>query len=177
MSIISRLWSRQDPRSAVRPLYAAVVARGRDPAWYLEGKVPDTMDGRFEMISAVLCLVLMRLEKADDMRDETVLLTETFVEDMDGQLRQSGVGDVVVGKQIGKMMSALGGRLGAYRTAFETGGEALAEALRRNLYGGTVDADALHWTAGQLAALHRAIQAMPATDLLSGTLPDGAPGT
>ena len=62
-------------------------------------------------------------------------LTELFVDDMDGQLRQEGVGDVVVGKHIGKLMSVLGGRLGAYRSALQdvSNPTALADAAARNL--------------------------------------------
>jgi cytochrome b pre-mRNA-processing protein 3 len=56
------------------------------------------------------------------------LLTELFVEDMDGQLRESGVGDVVVGKHIGKLMAVLGGRLGALRAALAAGDAELVEA-------------------------------------------------
>lgn len=116
------------------PLYHAVVAEGRQPHWYMEGAVPDTLDGRFDMIVAVLAQVLMRLEQ-QGATQESVWLTELFVDDMDGQLRQEGIGDVVVGKHIGRMMSALGGRISAYRAALA--GEAdMADALRRNLYRG-----------------------------------------
>src|SRR5205823_30948 len=67
-------------------------------------------------------------------------LTERFVDDMDGQLRQMGIGDIVVGKHIGKMMSMLGGRLGAYRDGLAAGD--LAPALVRNLYRGEAPASA-----------------------------------
>lgn len=122
------------------PLYHAVVAEGRQPHWYMEGAVPDTLDGRFDMIVAVLAQALMRLEQ-QGATQESVWLTELFVDDMDGQLRQEGIGDVVVGKHIGRMMSALGGRISAYRAALA--GEAdMADALRRNLYRGAPVSDA-----------------------------------
>ena len=80
----------------------------------------------------------MRLE-ALGASQESVWLTELFVDDMDGQLRQEGIGDVVVGKHIGRMVSALGGRLAAYRAALS--GEAdFGEALTRNLYRGEAPA-------------------------------------
>ncbi|MDI1296059.1 MAG: ubiquinol-cytochrome C chaperone family protein [bacterium] len=134
-SFLQRLFTRSDPKDAMMPLYHAVVAQGRAPHWYVEGAVPDTLDGRFDMIVAILAQVLMRLEQ-QGATQESVWLTEIFVDDMDGQLRQEGIGDVVVGKHIGRMMSALGGRLTAYRAAL-TGEADLAEALRRNLYRGT----------------------------------------
>jgi cytochrome b pre-mRNA-processing protein 3 len=133
-SFLQRLFGRADPKDGLLPLYHAVVAQGRQPHWYVEGAVPDTLDGRFDMIVAVLAQVLMRLEQQGGTQ-ESVWLTELFVDDMDGQLRQEGIGDVVVGKHIGRMMSALGGRISAYRAALA--GEAdMADALRRNLYRG-----------------------------------------
>ncbi|APL95895.1 ubiquinol-cytochrome C chaperone [Sphingobium indicum] len=141
-SIFQRLFAPSDPKDAMRPLYNAIVAEGRRPHWYVEGRVPDTMDGRFDMIVAILAQALMRLE-ALGAAQESVWLTELFVDDMDGQLRQEGIGDVVVGKHIGRMVSALGGRLAAYRAALS--GEAeLDEAIARNLYRGAApSADAL----------------------------------
>ena len=61
MSLLHRLFGarRED---AVQPLYDAVVARARAPHWYEAGGVPDTVDGRFDMVAAVLALVLQRQE-------------------------------------------------------------------------------------------------------------------
>lgn len=133
-SFLHRLFGRTDPREALQPLYQAVVAEARQPHWYLDGAVPDTLDGRFDMLVAVLAQALVRLEQLGAAQ-ESVWLTELFVDDMDGQLRQEGIGDVVVGKHVGRMMSALGGRISAYRAALSQGGD-LTEALRRNLYRG-----------------------------------------
>ena len=84
------------------------------------------------MITAVLSVVMVRLE-ASDMRAESALIAELFVEDMDAQIRELGVNDVVVGKRMGKVMSVLGGRLGAYRGALVDKDSAkLAEAVERN---------------------------------------------
>ena len=134
MGLIQRMFGRKaDPATAMQPLYDQVVARAREPHWYEAGAVPDTMDGRFDMIAALLSLVLLRLEPEEEARQESVWLTELFVQDMDGQLRQLGIGDVSVGKHMGKMMSALGGRLGAYRRAFN-GEITLDAAIRRNIF-------------------------------------------
>ena len=136
MGLIQRIFGRTaDPAAAMRPLYEQIVARARQPHWYEEGGVPDTIDGRFDMVAGVLSLVLLRLEPEQDARQESVWLTETFVADMDGQLREIGIGDVSVGKQMGKMMSALGGRLGAYRDGMRAADdEALSAAIRRNIF-------------------------------------------
>ncbi len=169
MSVLSRLF-RRDPRETMRPLYAAIVAEGRRPHWYVEGAVPDTLDGRFDMIAAVLCQVLLRLEGETDLRQQSVWLTELFVDDMDGQLRQIGIGDLVVGKHIGKMMSALGGRLEAYR-AGSASAEALVPALERNLYRGAPPAPgAVTHVAEALTAFRRQLDALPAGAIVSGSL-------
>ena len=140
-SFLQRLFgSRADPKAGLLPLYEAVIAQGRQPHWYVDGAVPDTLDGRFDMIVAILAQVLIRLEAQGGVQD-SVWLTELFVDDMDGQLRQEGIGDVVVGKHIGRMMSALGGRISAYRDAL-TGQADMADALRRNLYRGAPVSDA-----------------------------------
>ncbi|NJS15493.1 MAG: hypothetical protein HC788_13935 [Sphingopyxis sp.] len=113
MSLIDRLFGRkEDPRDALRPLWGAVVAHARAPHWYIAGGVPDTLDGRFDMVALILSQVLLRMEQAPDHAQDSAWLTEIFVEDMDGQMRQIGFGDMIVGKQIGQIMSALGGRLG-----------------------------------------------------------------
>ena len=84
--------------------------------------MPDTLDGRFDMIAAILALVLLRLEAEGEAgRGPSVLLTEIFIDDMDGTLRQIGIGDYVVGKHVGRMMGALGGRLAAFRAGRRAG--------------------------------------------------------
>jgi cytochrome b pre-mRNA-processing protein 3 len=92
-SFLQRLFGRADPKDGLLPLYHAVVAQGRQPHWYVEGAVPDTLDGRFDMIVAVLAQVLMRLEQQGGTQ-ESVWLTELFVDDMDGQLRLAGEADM-----------------------------------------------------------------------------------
>jgi cytochrome b pre-mRNA-processing protein 3 len=158
MNLLSRLFrSPPDPREALRPLWHRVVEISREPAWYAGCGVADTVPGRFDMVTAVLALVLLRIEAAG--RDaESVLLTELFVEDMDGQLRESGVGDIVVGKHIGKLMASLGGRLAAYRKALACDdGKALEDALRRNvtLLADGEPADLARRLRGLASQLHR----------------------
>jgi cytochrome b pre-mRNA-processing protein 3 len=137
VNLFKRLFAREDDRAPVRPLYIAVVEQARQPHWYVEGEVPDTIEGRFEMVTLLLALVLIRLDGLGEAAAQpAALLAETFVEDMDGQLRELGMGDVVIGKHIGKMMSALGGRLGAYRAGLANDAP-FGEALERNLYAGS----------------------------------------
>lgn len=172
MSFLKRLFGKPEPAPRTAPLYAAVVAAARQPGWYVEGQVPDTLDGRFEMVAVILSLALLRLEREGPAYGaEAAELTETFVTDMDGQLRQLGVGDVVVGKHIGKMMSALGGRLGAYRDGLTEGSD-LAAALVRNLYRGEAPAAAaLETVIAKLRGQHAALARQAPEALLAGEWP------
>jgi cytochrome b pre-mRNA-processing protein 3 len=169
-SLLNRFRRKADPRDALRPLYLALIAEARMPHWYLAGAVPDTNDGRFSMLSLAVSLGLLRLEVlGDDANATTALLTELFVEDMEGQIREMGLGDVVIGKHVGQMMSALGGQLGAYRVALAGGGD-LAAALQRNLYGGDPDATALAHSEAAVRATVTRLAGRTLDQMLAGDL-------
>ncbi|MEG3124476.1 ubiquinol-cytochrome C chaperone family protein [Sphingomonas sp. GB1N7] len=168
MSWLAKILGRKSEEAL--PLYTAVVARARAPHWYLEGQVPDSVDGRFDMIAAILGFVVLRLEQEPEGAPTSALLTERFVDDMDGQLREIGIGDVVVGKHIGKMMGMLGGRLGAYRAGLA--GDGIDAALVRNLYRGAVpDGAALAHVRDGLLAFRAGLATTPIADLAEGRLP------
>lgn len=153
-------------------LYNAVVESARRPDWYLAGEVPDTMDGRFDMVALVLSLVLLRLEDepGEPAKQLCADLADRFIADMDGSLRQEGIGDQVVGKHIGRMMAALGGRLGAYRDA-RGDDAAMAEALRRNLWrGAPVNDDAVAWVIAEARALADRLARLPYATIAAGGL-------
>lgn len=168
MGLIDRLFgAQQTPVTA--PLYDAIIAMGREEHWYLDGAVPDTMDGRFDMIAAVLTFVLLRLEDDPSAAEPSARLTEQFIADMDGQLRQSGVGDVGIGKYVGQMMSMLGGRLGAYRDGLAAGD--LTPAVTRNLYRGENPGEAaLAHSISQLQALRDRLVGFSTAGILAGRL-------
>ena len=169
MGLLERLLRRNADLPAAE-LYKVVVERGRAPHWYLDGGVQDTIDGRFDMIAAVLAIVLLRLESDPAGAAPGAALAERFVDDMDGQLREIGIGDVVVGKHVSKMMGMLGGRLGAYRGGIESGD--LGPALVRNLYRGHAPADAaLAHVRDRLTAFRAALDAVALDALLAGRLP------
>jgi len=177
MKFIHRLFRpAADPRDTLRPLWLAVVARARAPHWYIDGAVPDTLDGRFDMVALVLAQVLLRIEQAPDQAQNSVWLTELFVTDMDGQMRQIGFGDMIVGKQIGRIMSALGGRLGAYRTG-AVDPAAMEAALVRNLWRGEVPSpQALAHVMDAAARLRTALAAVPVATLVTlDHLPESTP--
>ncbi len=171
MSFFSKIFSRDNPNAKMQSLYNAIVSEGRQLGWYEEGQVPDSLDGRFDMIAAIFSLVLIRLEKDDERGQDMAWLTEIFIKDMDGQLRQIGIGDMIVGKHVGRMMGALGGRVGAYREALEQGAD-LREAIVRNIFRGNKPHDAaLDILASRLTAYHAALQNYPTDAIIAGELP------
>ena len=173
MSVLSRLLRpRPDPRESLRPLWHRIVAVSRQERWYREGGVADSVGGRFDMIATVLALVLLRMERAGSEAEPQVFLTELFVEDMDRQLRETGVGDVVVGKRLGKLVSVLGGRLGAYRDALADGAEdgALVAAVERNVT--LAEGREPSALAAMLRDYDRRLEALSADTILAAELPE-----
>lgn len=170
VSLFSRLFGkRSDDNAELRPLWHRIVELSRDPAWYAECRVADTVPGRFDAITLVLCAVLLRMERDPALIPTSARLTELFVDDMDGQLRQSGVGDIVVGKHIGRLMSVLGGRLGAYRDALASADDAaLTEAIDRNV--SLDDGGDPAPVAARFKALAQRIAALPADRVLAGVI-------
>jgi cytochrome b pre-mRNA-processing protein 3 len=172
LALLSRLFGERRDRAVLRPLYDALVAAAREPAWYRAGGIPDTLEGRFDMLATMVALALIRLEaEGDDAKAESVALTEIFIDDMDGTLRQIGIGDFVVGKHVGKLVGALGGRLGALREAL-AGRTALEPAVRRNVFrdGPASDAE-IEWVSARLRRLHERLAATAMEPLLDGALP------
>jgi cytochrome b pre-mRNA-processing protein 3 len=173
VSLLRRLFgtAEPDPREALRPLYAQIVATARQQHWYVEGGVPDTLEGRFEMVSAIFSLALIRLERDPSQAQAMAFVTEIFVADMDGQLRELGVGDMIVGKRVGKLMGAFGGRLGAYRDALaeDAAPGELADAARRNLYAGISPSEAqVAHVSAELRAVASRLAATDTIELAAG---------
>jgi cytochrome b pre-mRNA-processing protein 3 len=170
LSLLSKLLGKgADDRAEVRPLWHSIVALSRDPAWYADCGIADTVPGRFDAITLVLCAVVLRMEREPALIPASALLTEVFVEDMDGQLRQSGVGDLVVGKKIGRLVSVFGGRLGAYREALASNVDApLVTAVERNVTLGEGGEPEL--IAARFKAMATRIAALPADRLLAGDI-------
>ena len=168
MSLLAKLFARrEDDCAAVRPLWHKVVSISREPQWYAEARVADTVPGRFDMITMVMSLVLLRMEAEPVLIEPSVRLTELFVDDMDGQLRESGVGDMVVGKHVGKLMGALGGRLGSYREALASAdADALTQAVARNI--SFADNGDPAKVAAEMRVIAAALAALPADALLAG---------
>lgn len=119
-------------------LYGAVVGAARDPYLYREVGVPDTFDGRFDLVSLYAFLVVRRLEAEPPLgRELAQAVFDAMFSDMDVNLREMGVGDLSVGKRVKAMWEGFHGRAAAYEAALAAADEtALEAALARNVWRG-----------------------------------------
>lgn len=149
-------WRRGRIERAGFLLYGRAVAAARQPFFYQVLAVPDTLDGRFDMIGLYVALLVRRLRH--DQPPGPALAQAVFdamFSDMDINLRELGVGDLSVGKRVRAMWEAFHGRARAYEAALDTGdAAALATALARNVWRGAAASDA-----ARLAAIARATEA------------------
>ncbi len=166
-----------DRRKALRVradrLYRRLVERAREPVFYALCGVPDTLDGRFDMIVLHVALVVRRL-RAGDVPEKALaqMLFDTMMDDMDRSLREMGVGDLGVGRRVKAMAKAFYGRARAYDVALDAGPTALAEALGRNLF---ADADArpeqIRMVADYALDWARVLDRAPDAELAEGAVP------
>lgn len=168
MSLFKRLMGTET-RDEMRVLWHAIVATSREPEWYAEAGVADTVEGRFDMIALVLALTMLRMEDSEELAPRTGPLTELFVADMDRQLRDTGVGDLMVGKKIGRLMEALGGRIGVLRENMTQSDAVLAGILQRNVT--LLDEEKKPFSlAVRARALHNDLTARSDAELLEGRI-------
>lgn len=177
MSLFAVFRKRPEAQAA-DALYRAIVAQSRQPRFYSAAAVPDTPDGRFDLIVAHAVLVLRRLHRDPEAtRDLAQALFDLMFADMDQNLREMGVGDLAVGKRIKAMAKGFYGRLAAYDKALGEGDtEALAAALRRNLYRkAEPPPDAVMTFAGYLQREAAQLDEAPLQRLMAGEVRFGPP--
>ncbi|MEH6950875.1 ubiquinol-cytochrome C chaperone family protein [Nitrobacter sp. NHB1] len=122
-------------RRTIEAIYGMIVAQAREPLFYRALGVPDTVDGRFDMVLLHLWMVLRQLKpRPDDALRQA--LFDHFCSDMDANLREMGVGDLSVPKRMRAFGEAFYGRSAAYDLSFAGGPEPLAQALDKNIYNG-----------------------------------------
>jgi cytochrome b pre-mRNA-processing protein 3 len=136
MKLAQLLRRRRPEAKPAAELYARAVAQARQPGFYTDLEVPDTLDGRFELVSLHVYLILRRL-RADHRRTGRLAqaVFDEMFEDMDGSVRELGAGDLGVGPRVKKMARNFYGRIKAYDAGLDGSCAELREALRRNLYG------------------------------------------
>jgi cytochrome b pre-mRNA-processing protein 3 len=170
--------SRTRVRNAAHRLYTHLVAQARRPEFYLAGGVPDTVEGRFEMISLHVYLALRRLRGADaEGRKLSQYLFDAMFDDMDRNLREMGTGDLGVGRKVKGLAKVFYGRVRVYDRALDgTDAGALEEALAANVF---ADADAPQTRVAALAEYLRRedenAKAWRMEDLVDGRAAFGPP--
>jgi cytochrome b pre-mRNA-processing protein 3 len=150
------------------------VAQARNPAFYRAYGVPDTVNGRFEVVLLHTLLILRRLASADQRaRAIGQGVFDTFCDDMDASLREMGVSDLGVPRQMRKVADAFYGRQQTYAQALARGDAAVADLLRKAFVGAEERLDAPR-LAAYLAAAERALAGMdtPALDAAKLPFPD-----
>ena len=151
-----------------RALERQIIARAREPRFFAGLAVPDTMDGRFDMVTLHAWLVLVRLQAAGDSQAAQALTDALFV-GFDEALREQGVSDMGMGRRMKAMANAFYGRLAAYGAAATD--EEMAEALARNVWRGAVVDDHARALAAYVQSARKALAASPPQAPDFGPLP------
>ncbi len=141
LSALKKFFAPAPFQTEAHALYVALVEQARQPFFYRDWAVADTVDGRFDAIALHLFLVVdaLREQGTPEALECARVLTEVFVSDMDRSVREMGVTDTGTGKRVKNMAQAFYGRQQAYKDGIEKG--TLAEALARNLYRGSPTPD------------------------------------
>jgi cytochrome b pre-mRNA-processing protein 3 len=170
--------SGRDPsREAVDRAYCRVVEQARQAVFFIDYRVPDTLDGRFELICLHAFLYLHRLK--DDRPQASRFcqsLFDTMFADFDRSLREMGVGDLSVGPHVKRMSRAFYGRIIAYEAGLAGDDSTLTAALARNVFGTTsVPQSAVGAMAAYVRDAVGGLRSQPADDLLAGHVSFAAP--
>ena len=131
---------RRAPRGpdTISALYGMIVAQARLPCFYRDYAVADTVNGRLDLVLLHLALALDRLMRDPALKELGQGVFDRFCKDMDGNLREMGISDLKVPKEMKKIGEAFYGRSQAYQAALgEAEDEALVEAIVRNIYNGS----------------------------------------
>jgi cytochrome b pre-mRNA-processing protein 3 len=163
---------REKPeKTAASALYAAIVEQSRRPEYFSRMGVPDTVDGRFDILVLNAALPMRRLTSAGDKAAKvSQALFNLMFQDFDQSLREMGVGDIIVPKRIKEMGEAFYGRALAYDKALAANDSAaLIEALTRNVYRGAAN-DGAAALAGYAQRAYQAVGAQSVEDLCDGRI-------
>ncbi|WIY53999.1 ubiquinol-cytochrome C chaperone family protein [Devosia sp. YIM 151766] len=160
--------------SATEPVYAvynSIVAQSRQPVFYADWGVPDTVTGRFDMISLHMALLFRRLrQEPGGAKQFSQAVFDLFFKDMDRSLREMGAGDMGVPKKIQKMGNIFFGLLAALNEALDRGDpEALATVISRNIFDGA-DSPDVRALAAYVLEHDAALAAQPAQAIMGGNV-------
>ncbi len=157
---------KKDPTAdRANTLYAQIAEQARLPYFFEKWAAPDTVEGRFEILTVHMHLALRRLKRDDKNLSQAVF--DVFFKSMDDAMREMGVGDMAIGRKIRGLAEAFYGRVGVYEEALEGADqEKLADAITRNVF----EAET-HVSAGDIAqyvmACEDAISAQSLSDIIA----------
>jgi len=169
LDFLFRRLTAELPRGAA--LFEAATGEARRAHWYREGAVPDSLDGRFAALSTILALILVRLEReGEDGNAPSVALTERFIEVMESEHRELGLGDPTLGKTVRKLVGMLARRTELWRLAV-TGDGAWDEAVRDSLYKEPPDQAAVLASGEALRSFWKRLQDGSIGEVARGAIP------
>lgn len=114
-------------------LFDLAVEEARQAHWFVEGEVPDTVNGRFAVLATIVALIAVRLERGGREGEQaSVALTERLVEALDTEIREMGVGDPTLGKQVRRLVGSVGARVERWRALVDSD-DAWTDEVRRSL--------------------------------------------
>jgi cytochrome b pre-mRNA-processing protein 3 len=144
--ILARWRARRANRILIEQIHGQIVAAARSPAFFAQWAVPDTLEGRFEMVVVHAGLVMRRLAKLDGLGAEIAQdLVDCLFSHFEAALREMAIGDAGVVKRLKAMIEAFYGRNRVYAAALDAhDATALGLALARNVYGAAGIAEAPH---------------------------------
>lgn len=170
--IAAPLRRRRRNQPVIDALYGEIMEAARRPGFYADLGVPDTVEGRYDMVVLHAYLVFARLRGTGAAGQALAQdLFDHMFREMDHALRELGVGDMGIGKRIQKMASQFYGRAAAYDRGLAAAGPELADAVARNAYAG-IEPPA-HGPAAIAAYMRRASTALasqPVADVLAGRI-------
>ncbi len=132
-------FGRNQSAEDAQKLLEAVIAASRRPEFYGPGKVPDSLEGRFELLTLNAALALVRLKAAPEAAAMAQAFTDRLFRHIDSGLREAGVGDLTVPKRMRRLAGDFYGRVEAYAQGLDQP-DALAAAIARNVLGPGGDA-------------------------------------
>lgn len=177
-----RLFARSRRNESIAySLYGAIVAQSRQPVLYAQWKVPDTLDGRYDMIVLHAFLLFYRL-KSEQPQDRAIgqSVFDIFLKDMDGSLREMGVGDISVPKKLKRMAEVFYGRVSAYDSVLDARDRpGLEAAIARNVFPDGANDAPVDSLAAYVFAASAALKELTVESIRDGQLafPDIAAGT
>ena len=155
----------------VAALYDALVAQARQPGWYLDGGAADTMTGRFAILASLTALTVLRLEDGgEEGVRASAALTEAFVADLEPQLRESGLGDPTLGKEVRRLVGALANRTEKFRTALAGDADWPATAIESVLLSADADEAARTYASERLRAFAERLAGMSDSAVIAGRM-------